>query len=134
MRLLCHFIFNVDVLSLRTALWLFALISVLLAASGCDVERRKSNVELGLNPQQIAGRKVYDDYCDRCHEPYSSRGKKGPGLQGIFKKQYLPDSGMPANDDRVTDIVRFGREKMPGFGQVLNQQQISDLLAYLHTL
>jgi mono/diheme cytochrome c family protein len=134
MRLLCHFIFKVDVLSLRTASWLFALISVLLAASGCDVERRKSNAELGLNPQQIAGRKVYDDYCDRCHEPYSSRGKKGPGLQGIFKKQYLPDSGMPANDDRVTDIVRFGREKMPGFGQALNQQQISNLLAYLHTL
>jgi mono/diheme cytochrome c family protein len=55
-------------------------------------------------------------------------------MKGIFKKQYLPMSGMPANDDRVTDIVRFGREKMPGFGQVLDQQQIDDLLEYLHTL
>jgi mono/diheme cytochrome c family protein len=41
---------------------------------------------------------------------------------------------MPANDDRMSDIVLYGRSKMPGFGQVLNQQQVQDLLAYLHTL
>jgi mono/diheme cytochrome c family protein len=41
---------------------------------------------------------------------------------------------MPANDDRVTDVIRMGRNKMPGYSQVLNQQQINDLLAYLHTL
>ncbi len=33
--------------------------------AGCDVERRKSDAELGLNPQQAAGRKLYDNYCDR---------------------------------------------------------------------
>src|SRR5271169_4573829 len=62
----------------------------LLFLCGCDVERRKSDAELGLNPQQSAGRQLYDNYCDRCHEPYSSRGKKGPGLKGVFKQQYLP--------------------------------------------
>jgi mono/diheme cytochrome c family protein len=41
---------------------------------------------------------------------------------------------MPSNDARATDIIRFGRDKMTGFGQVLSQQQINDLLAYLHTL
>jgi mono/diheme cytochrome c family protein len=107
--------------------------SVLLLAS-CEVERRKTDAELGLNTQQISGRRLYDNYCDRCHAPYSSRGRQGPSMKGVFKKQYLPMSGMPANDDRVTDIVRFGRNKMPGFGQVLGQQQIDDLLAYLHTL
>jgi mono/diheme cytochrome c family protein len=55
-------------------------------------------------------------------------------MQGVFQRQYLPMSGMPANDDRVTDIIRLGRNKMPGYGQALNQQQINDLLAYLHTL
>jgi hypothetical protein len=57
--------------------------------AGCDVERRKSDAELGLNPQQAAGRKIYDNYCDRCHRPYSTKGKKGPGLKGIFQHQYL---------------------------------------------
>jgi mono/diheme cytochrome c family protein len=106
----------------------------LLALSACTAERRKSDAELGLTAQQSAGRKVYDAYCDRCHEPYSSRGKQGPSLKGTFKKQYLPLSGLPANDDRVGEIIKFGRSKMPGYGQVLTQQQIDDLLVYMHTL
>ena len=43
-------------------------------------------------------------------------------------------SGMPANDERVTDIIKMGRNKMPSYAQVLSQQQIDDLLTYLHTL
>jgi mono/diheme cytochrome c family protein len=102
--------------------------------AGCDVERRKSDAELGLNPQQAEGRKLYDNYCDRCHEPYSSRGKKGPGLKGVFKHPYLPLSGLPANDDRIIDIIKYGRAKMEGFNQVMTEQQVNDLVAYLHTL
>jgi mono/diheme cytochrome c family protein len=109
-------------------------ILALLALAGCDVERRKSDAELGLSPQQSEGRKLYDNYCDRCHEPYSSRGKKGPSLKGVFKHQYLSLSGLPANDDRMTDIIKYGRAKMEGFSQVMTDQQIKDLLAYLHTL
>ena len=112
--------------------WLAILALVTLA--GCDVERRKSDAELGLNPQQAAGRKLYDNYCDRCHEPYSSHGKKGPSLKGVFKRQYLSQSGLPANDERMTDIIKYGRAKMEGFGQVMTEQQVKDLLAYLHTL
>jgi mono/diheme cytochrome c family protein len=110
-----------------------ALLAVAILA-GCDVERRKSDSELGLNPQQAAGRKIYDDRCDRCHRPYSTKGRKGPGLKGVFQHQYLPLSGLPANDERVTDIIRNGRPDMPGFSQVLSAQDIQDLLAYLHTL
>jgi mono/diheme cytochrome c family protein len=106
----------------------------LVSASACDVERRKSDAELGLNPQQSAGRRIYDAHCDRCHEPYSTRGKKGPGLKGVFQHKYLSLSGLPANDDRVTDIIRLGRNEMPGYNQTLNSQDIQDLLAYLHTL
>jgi mono/diheme cytochrome c family protein len=113
---------------------LLVAVSLLLTLVGCEVERRKSDAELGLNPQQAAGRRLYDNYCDRCHAPYSSRGRQGPSMKGVFKRQDLPVSGMPANDDRVTDIIRLGRNKMPGFGQVMNQQQIDDLLAYMHTL
>ena len=110
------------------------VILTLMTLAACDVERRKSDAELGLNPQQSAGRQLYDNYCDRCHEPYSSRGKKGPSLKGVFKKQYLSLSGLPANDERMTDIIKFGRAKMEGFNRVMNDQQVQDLLAYLHTL
>jgi len=55
-------------------------------------------------------------------------------MKQVFKQPYLPMSGMPANDDRVTDVIKMGRNKMPAYGQVLTQQQIEDLLSYLHTL
>jgi mono/diheme cytochrome c family protein len=111
-----------------------AVLLTLTVISACDVEPRKSDAQLGLNPQQSAGRKIYDSHCDRCHEPYSTKGKKGPGLKGMFQHKYLSLSGLPANDERVTDIIRLGRNEMPAYSQTLGSQDIQDLLAYLHTL
>jgi mono/diheme cytochrome c family protein len=118
----------------RVLFCLMLLIGILAASIACDVERRKSDAELGLNSQQAAGRKIFDAECARCHEPYSTRGKKGPGLKGMFQRKYLPLSGLPANDERVSDIIRLGRNEMPGYSQKLDAQELQDLLAYLHTL
>ena len=125
---------SVELAKIARCNFFLGIILVLTASVGCDVERRKSDTELGLNPQQAAGRKIYDAECDRCHEPYSTRGKKGPGLKGVFQHKYLSLSGLPANDDRVSNIVRMGRNEMPGYSQKLGDQDIQDLLAYLHTL
>jgi mono/diheme cytochrome c family protein len=113
----------------------FLLIGLLaqLTAFGCKVERRRSDAELGLNPTQAMGRRVFDANCARCHEPYSSKGLHGPSLHNVYKKAYLP-SGMPANDDRITAVVVRGRAKMPAFGNSLSDAQIDALLAYLKTL
>jgi mono/diheme cytochrome c family protein len=118
----------------RNRLLLALMIVAAVVCGGCDVQRRKTDAELGLNAQQAAGRRLYDQYCDRCHEPYSSRDKKGRSLQGVFKKQFLPQSGMPANDERVGEMITTGRNMMPAFGQAMSQSQVTDLLAYLHTL
>jgi mono/diheme cytochrome c family protein len=109
-------------------------VSLLAMCCGCEVERRKSDVELGLTSQQASGRHIYDQNCDRCHAPYSSHKRQGPSLKGVFKRQYFSASGVPANDDRGRDIIRYGRNKMNGFGNILSDQQVDDLLAYLHTL
>jgi mono/diheme cytochrome c family protein len=112
----------------------FTLIAVAsLILSACNSDAPKSDAELGLNAQQSAGRQVFDAYCASCHAAYS-RGKNGPSLQKIFRRPYLSQSGLPANDDRVLDIIRLGHGTMPGFGQALSLQQQQDLLAYLHTL
>ena len=108
------------------------LLMFLLAA--CDQpERLRSNAELGLNEQQARGRAIYDLRCAACHEPYRKKDLTGPTMSGVFKKSYLP-SGMVARDDRVGDIILMGKPKMPAFGDVLTQQQLQDLLAYMHTL
>ncbi|MBV9624867.1 MAG: cytochrome c [Acidobacteria bacterium] len=107
---------------------------LLLASSTCELERRRSDAELGLNPQQASGHHIYEQYCDRCHAAYSSRGRQGPSLKAIFRKPFLSSSGIPANEARVSEIIRVGRNKMRGFGNVLTEDEIHDLLAYLHTL
>lgn len=127
---------RISAASERSAVYAAVVIALLFLGilAGCDVERRRSDAELGLNPQQAAGRKTYDSYCDRCHRPYSTKGRKGPGLKGVFQHPYLPLSGLPANDDRVSEIIRSGRHEMPGYSQTLSAEDLQDLLAYLHTL
>lgn len=117
----------------RSAWLLAAAAAVLILFAGCDSEPRKTDAELGLNPQQARGRRVYDTRCAECHFAYSKRNLRGPSMNGLFKKQFM-GNGMPANDDRVSDIILLGRAKMPAFQQKLTQQQLDDLLAYLHTL
>ena len=112
------------------------LVLILIAIAtlvGCEAEPRKSDAELGLTPQQARGRRVYDAHCAECHYAYSSRDLRGPSMHGLFKKKFMT-SGIPANDERVIDIIELGRAKMPGFQNKLTVEQIADLMAYLHTL
>ncbi len=55
--------------------------------------------------------------------PTASVTFAAPAWLGCFKHQYMKN-GMPANDDRVTDIILLGRAKMPGFQQKLTPQQL----------
>ena len=119
-------------LVVRCALLVF-IATILSILGGCESEPRKSDAELGLNVQQARGRRIYEARCAECHYAYISRNLRGPSLQGLFKKQYMT-SGIPANDERVIDIIEMGRAKMPGFQNKLTVDQIADLMAYLHTL
>jgi mono/diheme cytochrome c family protein len=119
----------------KISLGLAFFVAVLtIAFAACDKpERLRSNAELGLNPQQVRGRQIYDLRCAGCHEPYRRKDLNGPTMVGVFKKPYLP-SGMRASDERVSDVIMMGKPKMPAFGDVLTQEQLQDLLAYMHTL
>jgi mono/diheme cytochrome c family protein len=107
--------------------------SVEIFAAGCASDRVQTNAELGLNEQQAAGRATFEHYCSPCHDAYSTSGKKGPGLKGLFHKQYLP-SGLPANDRFVRQTIGGGRGMMPEFGDALTPDQMDALIEYLHTL
>jgi mono/diheme cytochrome c family protein len=100
---------------------------------GCGSDGPKTDAELQLNAQQVVGRHVFDQACSPCHLAYSSSGMKGPGLKGLFKKQSLP-SGLPVSDAFVQRTILGGRGMMPAFGTTLSQDEVSALMAYLHTL
>ncbi len=81
--------------------------------------------------QEARGAAVYQRACARCHYPTTTRGLNGPGLQAITKVKAMP-SGMPPTDERLTAVILHGRGMMPA--TPLDDQQLQDLLAYLHTL
>ena len=100
---------------------------------GCGDPKPKTDAQLGLTAQQANGRQLFDHYCAACHNAYSSSGSKGPSLKGLYKKQFLP-SGLPANNRFVEQTIVNGRGMMPAEGDALDQEQLDDLVAYLHTL
>ncbi len=102
--------------------------------AGCsDDNSAKTDAELGLNAQQSSGRHLYQQNCAACHDAHSVPGQNGPSLKGILKKPFLP-SGLPANERFVRQTILSGRNMMPAVGSSFTQQQLDDLLAYLHTL
>jgi mono/diheme cytochrome c family protein len=52
-------------------------------------------------------------------------------LQALTKVKAMP-SGAPPTDERLTQTILYGRATMPA--TQLTDDQLSDLLAYLHTL
>ncbi len=81
--------------------------------------------------EEARGAQVFHDKCARCHYPTTTRGLHGPGLQAITKVKAMP-SGAPPTDERLTTVILHGRTMMPA--TLLDDNQLHDLLAYLHTL
>ena len=105
-----------------------------MLAIGCaGNDSSKTDAELALDPQQAAGRHIYQQACFACHNAHSVPGENGPSLKGLFRKPFLP-SGLPANERFVRQTILGGRNMMPASGSALTPQQLDDLLAYLHTL
>jgi len=102
-------------------------------AGGCGEPAPKTDAELGLTRQQSSGRRVFERDCAACHSAYSSSGSKGPSLKNLFRKKFLP-SGLPATDRFIEQTIVGGRNMMPPMGEAITQQELDDLLAYLHTL
>lgn len=81
--------------------------------------------------EETRGAQVYHQKCAKCHYPTTTKGLKGPGLQALTKLKAMP-SGAPPTDERLTNLILRGRLMMPG--TQLTDAELSDLLAYLHTL
>jgi mono/diheme cytochrome c family protein len=102
-----------------------------LSLASCSSSAPRSNVQ--LTPQQASGQRIYASDCASCHGTETTANVKGPSMKELYKKEFMP-SGTPANDERVRDVIVHGKRMMPPFGQALDDPQINDLIAYLHTL
>ncbi|HKF45839.1 MAG TPA: cytochrome c [Terracidiphilus sp.] len=86
-----------------------------------------------LTPQQADGQHLYEARCAHCHRDNDLNLKKvPPDLHNMFKRSTLP-SGAPATDAEVERVVLSGKGLMPSFAGRFTQDEMNDLLAYLHT-
>ena len=86
-----------------------------------------------LNPQQTRGHDVFEAHCAACHNDRQSGPLHRPSLLGIFKRPAHPSRAAPT-DERVSATILHGRNQMPAMAGKLDDADLSDLLAYLHTL
>jgi mono/diheme cytochrome c family protein len=105
-----------------------AVFSLLLA--GCK-PLPPSKPASDWTPQEARGAAVYQAKCARCHYPTTTHSLHGPGLQALTKLRSMP-SGAPPTDERLTERILHGYGMMPA--TPLPDDQLQDLLAYLHTL
>ncbi len=119
---------SVSLVALTPALTLVGIVAAALA--GCR-SLPPSKPEALWTIEEARGAQVFHQACAKCHYPTTTRGLKGPGLQAITKVKAMP-SGAPPTDERLTSTILRGRGMMPA--TQLTDNQLSDLLAYLHSL
>ena len=108
-----------------------ALAAAIVAALGGCRSLPPSKPEALWTVEEARGAQVFHQKCAKCHHPTTTRPLNGPGLQALTKLRSMP-SGAPPTDERLTQVIQRGRLNMPA--TQLNDDQLSDLLAYLHTL
>ena len=102
---------------------------VMLMAAICSVG---SSVAWAQKGTADKGKEVFDQ-CSVCHNADSTEKKIGPGLKGLFKHDKLVN-GKPVNDANVRAKIDEGGNGMPGYKDILSDQERADLIAYLKTL
>jgi len=86
------------------------------------------------NESAQRGQELFDLHCAACHQgPTPDLKKQPPRLEHLFADKQLP-SGVPATDAQVRKTIVEGLRTMPAFDKRLNDQELNDLVAYLHTL
>jgi mono/diheme cytochrome c family protein len=114
----------------RKAGWAFVCIQLAailgLTLAGCHSAP-------SLTPQEAEGKHLYQVRCAHCHEDNDlALQKVPPDLHGVFAGKTLP-SGVPATDLAVRQNILTGKGMMPGFTGRFSDEQMAELLAYLHT-
>jgi mono/diheme cytochrome c family protein len=106
------------------------LSAIALACAGCR-SLPPSKPASQWTAEEARGAEVFQQKCARCHYPTTTHPLNGPGLQALTKVPAMP-SGAPPTDERITYTILHGRMMMPAVQ--IDDDQLHDLLAYLHTL
>lgn len=123
---------------------LFILGIVLIAGTGAlfaqsspskSGSTKKSAGAAAKDPAAVKrGHDVFQEKCSICHFDTSDAKKIGPGLKGINKRGTFSVNGNKVTDENLKTWIENGDSLMPPFKDVLEENQIKDVIAYVKTL
>jgi mono/diheme cytochrome c family protein len=95
----------------------------------CVVAAHAQPAAASGQPSAAAGQQVFVQKCMQCHSVNKDQVLLGPSLWGEMTKS--PHKKTAA---QIRVIIKNGKGKMPPWGTMLSEQDIDNVLAYLHSL
>ena len=112
-------------------------LGITLAVTGATLAQTKTTKKApaGKDAAAVArGKEVFQQKCSTCHYDTSDAKKIGPGLKGIGKRGTFTVNNNKVTDETLKTWIENGDSLMPPFKDVIDDNQIKDVIAYVKTL
>ncbi len=114
-----------------------AALVITLAITGAALAQTKTTKKApaGKDAAAVArGKDVFQQKCSTCHYDTSDAKKIGPGLKGLGKRGTFTVNNNKVTDETLKAWIENGDSLMPPFKDVIDDNQIKDVIAYVKTL
>jgi mono/diheme cytochrome c family protein len=111
-------------------------VSLAVAGGGlAQTKTTKKSAPAGKDAAAVArGKEMFQQKCSTCHYDTSDAKKIGPGLKGISKRGTFTVNNNKVTDESLKTWIENGDSLMPPFKDVIDDNQIKDVIAYVKTL
>jgi mono/diheme cytochrome c family protein len=112
-----------------------ATLGITLAGVALAQTKTTKKAPAGKDAAAVArGKQVFQEKCSTCHYDTSDAKKIGPGLKGIGKRGTFTVNNNKVTDETLKAWIENGDSLMPPFKDVIDDNQIKDVIAYVKTL
>jgi mono/diheme cytochrome c family protein len=85
-------------------------------------------------PDMAKGRNLYAVYCLRCHGPKGEGNGPMAAMLGNVGNLADPTISQRLPAEKMKELIKAGKNKMPAFGPVFSEDQINQVVAFALTL
>ena len=115
-----------------------ATLGTSLAVAGVSLAQTKTTKKAPAGKTDAAavgrGKDLFQQKCSTCHYDTSDAKKIGPGLKGLNKRGTFTVNNNKVTDENLKTWIENGDSLMPPFKDVIDDNQIKDVIAYVKTL
>ncbi len=115
-----------------------AALGASLAVAGVSLAQTKTTKKAPAGKTDAAavgrGKDLFQQKCSTCHYDTSDAKKIGPGLKGLNKRGTFTVNNNKVTDENLKAWIENGDSLMPPFKDVIDDNQIKDVIAYVKTL